>query len=115
MGLGACGAPLARVRADAEAVRERTVPPGGWLAAASPLRRDGHSARASWRVETELAWSAYAPWVEQQLGEFRVAERGRGLLRLSRQLEGDLYVLALVARPGSRGLTVEASFEALPF
>jgi hypothetical protein len=62
-----------------------------------------------------MRWRHYAPWVETQLHEFRVAERARGRLRLSRQLAGDLYVLELVAAPGSDPLTVEASFVATPF
>jgi hypothetical protein len=62
-----------------------------------------------------MAWSEYTPWVVTQLREFRVARRGHGRLRLSRQLEGDLYVVELVAAPGSGTLTVVASFVATPF
>jgi len=62
-----------------------------------------------------MSWSDYGPWVEEQLPEFRVIERQDGRIRLSRHLEGDLYVLELVAGTGSDGLTVDASFMATPF
>jgi hypothetical protein len=62
-----------------------------------------------------MSWGEYGAWVEAQLPAFRVAERGPGRMRLSRHLEGDLYVLELVASAGSDGLTVAASFMATPF
>jgi hypothetical protein len=62
-----------------------------------------------------VEWSAYAAWVETRLGEYRVAERGPHRLRFTRRLDGDLYALVLVAKPGSRSSTIEATFEATPF
>jgi len=115
LALAGCGRPVHPVRADAASVRARTVPPGGRLGAVTPYAHGPQSAQASWSVETEMSWSDYGPWVEEQLPEFRVIERQDGRIRLSRHLEGDLYVLELVAGTGSDGLTVDASFMATPF
>lgn len=50
-----------------------------------------------------------------RLGEYRVAMRRRDMLRLRRQLEGDIYTLVLTPRPQAGSLTVAISFEATPF
>lgn len=113
--LAACGKPPDPVATDVEATRDRTVPPGARIVTFYPLRRDDHSARASWEIETEMSWSDYTARVEQRLGEYRLAEKGRDRLRLSRQMDGDVYVLVLVAKPDSKSLRIEASFEARPF
>jgi hypothetical protein len=113
--LATCGPPADPIRTDVDSVQQRTLPPGGRLVVPAVLTRRTQSVQASWRLETEMSWRQYAPWVESQLREFRVAERADGRLRLSRQLAGDLYVVELVAAPGSAPLTVEASFVATPF
>ena len=103
------------IATDVESARDRTVPSGGHIVRSYSLRRDGHSARASWEIETQLAWSTYVEWVEPRLGEYGLAERGRDRLRFTRQLEGDVYTLLLIAKPGAARQTIEASFEATPF
>lgn len=113
--LAGCGRSVPPIHADAESVRELTVPPGGRLGASTPLTSGPQSARASWRVETQMEWSEYASWVEASLHEFRVAQRSPLRLRLSRQLQGDLYMVELAAVRGASGLTVEVSFVATPF
>ena len=111
----ACAKPADPIMADVESARDRTLPPAGRIVTFPPLRRDEHRARASWEIETEMSWDGYTAWVEARLGEYRLAEKGRDQLRLTHQLEGDVYVLVLVAKPDSRSLRIEASFEARPF
>jgi hypothetical protein len=115
LALAGCAQRQDPIAADAESARERTVPSGGRVVRASPLRRETHSARASWEIETGMAWNAYAAWVQGRLGDYRLVERGPDRLRLTRALAGDVYVLVLVAKPGSRSSTIEVSFEAAAF
>jgi hypothetical protein len=113
--LAACHSDVDPVAAAAESARERTLPSRGRLAAAEPLRRGDFWARAGWTIETELAWADYAVWVVLRLSEYRVARRGGDRLVLTQRLDGDIYILVLVAKQRSAGLQVEAAFQAVPF
>jgi hypothetical protein len=111
----ACSKPADPIAADIDSALERTVPPRGRVTLSYPLSRARGAASATWQVETELDWHAYAAWVELRLAEYRVAERGPDRLRFTRQLEGDSYTLTLAGKPDSKSLRVDASFEARPF
>ena len=110
-----CAKPVDPIVAEVESARDRTVPPAGRIVSSYPLQRDRGLARATWGIETEMAWSAYTEWVRPRLGEYRLVAQGRDRLLLSRQLEGDVYTLVLVEKPSSASLRIEASFEATPF
>jgi hypothetical protein len=79
------------------------------------LRREGQALRATWTVEVDMEWNAYADWVASQLQEFRLANREPDALRFSRPLEGDVYYVSLERRPRDAALLVEARFDARPF
>lgn len=113
--LAACANQPDPIATDVESAKDRTVPPGGHITSSYSWQRDRQSARASWEIETELAWNAYAAWVEPRMGKYRLVERGQDRLRFTQQLEGDYYSLVLVAKPSSKSHTIEVSFEATPF
>lgn len=100
---------------EVRSLEERTVPVGGRLASAYPLERDGKTARASWQIETRMAWDQYAPWVEARLPDYRVVRREGMSLWLARSLTGDTCQLVLTFKPAGAAATIEASFEARPF
>jgi hypothetical protein len=91
------------------------VPRPGRIIPGDSLRREGQALRATWTVEVDMQWSAYADWVASQLREFRLANREADALRFSRPLEGDVYYVTLERRPSDGALLVEARFEARPF
>jgi len=110
-----CAKPPDPIAHDVAAITDRTVPHGGRLVLAYPLRREGDLARASWQIEAETSWEAYAEQVIERLPEFRVAERRQGRLRLLRALAGDQYHLEVAGEERGRTLVIQLAFEAQPF
>ena len=78
-------------------------------------RREGQTIRASWEIETEMAWNDYVAWVVAQLPEFHVRASDVDGLRMSRPLEGDVYAVTFCRRAAEKGLLIEATFVASPF
>ena len=113
-GLVWCGKEPDPIRRDIQSVKDRSVPPGDRLIPSYGPRREGRILRASWEIETEMAWSAYAAWVVAQLPEFQVRGSDGDGLRMSRPLEGDVYTLTFRRKPADQGL-VEVTFVAQPF
>ena len=97
-------------------MKDRTVPPGVLIVASDPPRQDSTRAVAKWEIETSMAWEDYVKWLEARIGEYRPVRgpNGDGLL-LRRRLEGDVYYLAFVPKSSGRVLTIEVTFESLPF
>jgi hypothetical protein len=112
--LAACPGAADPVAKEAQSVIDRTVPRRGHMIPGDSLRRHGQALRATWRVEVEIPWDAYADWVSGQLPEYRLAAREADTLLFSRVLEGDVYYVALKRVP-NEGVLVEARFEAHPF
>jgi hypothetical protein len=96
-------------------VIDRTVPNQGRVIPGDSPRRVGQTLRASWSIEIEMPWEAYAGWVVKQLPEFRLRASEPGTLRFSRPLAGDVYYVTLSLMAGSGALQVEATFRAEPF
>jgi hypothetical protein len=100
---------------DAQSVIDRTVPNQGRVIPGDSPRRAGQTLRASWSIEIDLSWEAYAGWVVKQLPEFRLQASEPGTLRFSRPLAGDVYYVTLRRMAGPGALRVEATFQADPF
>ena len=115
LGLAACSRKPDPIGQDIPSVKMRSVPPGGRLRSSYTPVHDGQALRASWEIETDMAWDAYTAWVVAQLAEFRVQADDTGSLRLSRSLAGDVYTLAFRRKPTAQSLRIEATFEARPF
>lgn len=115
LALAACVKQLDPIEAGIQSVRERTVPAKGRLLSGYPPSRRGQVLRASWEIETEMEWDAYAAWVKGQSPDFKAASSEPGALRFSRPLEGDVYSVTLKPQPLGGSLLIEATFEASPF
>jgi hypothetical protein len=115
LGLVCCAKEPDPIGRDVQSIKDRSVPPGGRLIPSYGPGRGGQVFRASWEIEADIAWSAYAAWLVAQLPEFRVRADDGEALSLSRPLEGDVYILTLRRKPAEKGLLVEATFESRPF
>jgi hypothetical protein len=71
--------------------------------------------KASWEVETIMAWDVYAAWVVSQMPEFQVRHKDEETLRLSRPLEADVFTVSFRPKPSDRDRRVEVAFESRPF
>jgi hypothetical protein len=100
---------------DIQSVKDLSVPPGGRLMPLDGPRREGQRVRATWEVETDMAWDAYAAWVTAQLPEFQVRANDAEGLRLSRPLEGDVYTLTVRRKAANERPLIDVTFEAQPF
>jgi hypothetical protein len=69
--------------------------------------------RFTWEFETGLG-SGYADWLVQHLHEFRVVERDRSHLWLSKYIEGDAYTLRIALEPINRRTYVRVTLIASP-
>jgi len=102
------------IERDIQAVKDRSVPPGGWLIPSYGPGRGGQVLRAAWEIETDIAWNAFTAWVAVQLPEFQVRANDAVSLRLGRPLEGDVYTLTFRRKPAGQRRQIEVAFEARP-
>jgi hypothetical protein len=102
------------IERDIQSVKDRSVPPGGRLIPSYGRGREGQVLRAAWEIETDMTWNAYAAWVVAQLPEFQVRANDAVSLRLSRPLEGDVYMLTFRRKPAGQSRQIEVAFEARP-
>lgn len=114
LGLACCAKEPDPIGRAVQSVKDRSVPPGGRLIPSYGPGREGQVFRASWEIDTDMTWSAYATWVVAQLPEFQVRANDVDSLRMSRPLEGDVYTLTLRRKPAQKSV-IEATFEARPF
>jgi hypothetical protein len=98
-----------------QSAKDRSVPPGGRLIPLYGPARDEESVKASWEVETRMAWDVYAAWVVSQMPEFRVRQKDGDVLSLSRPLDADVYALSSRPKEADKSAKVEVAFEARPF
>jgi hypothetical protein len=116
LGLGVLSCGKTDAVGDAiQSAKDRSVPTGGRLLPLYGPGRDKGSVKASWEVETIMAWDVYAAWVVSQMPEFQVRHKDEETLRLSRPLEADVFTVSFRPKPSDRDRRVEVAFESRPF
>lgn len=111
----ACQRPATTTSHRVASLRERTIPPGAKLIDLTGPTEDDSGLKATWELETDMAWDAYTAWLAGQVSDDFEAEPGQESRLIWRQaLPGDSLTLSFEPLSSQPPLRVLATFIGRP-